>query len=109
MPNIVRFICVALLLGALAPLPYGYYTLLRIVATGTFAWAAIVSAQGSAKAFVWVFAILTLIFNPIIPIHLPKALWAFIDVGSAILLLATGRVLAPRDDIRSEKERDSWY
>ena len=34
------------------------------------------------------FGFLALLFNPIIKIHLPKELWAIIDIGSAILILS---------------------
>ncbi|GAG75103.1 unnamed protein product [marine sediment metagenome] len=39
MPVFVIYITSAMLLIAVAPLPYGYYTLLRLVVTGVFAWA----------------------------------------------------------------------
>jgi hypothetical protein len=38
--------------------------------------------------FPWVFAFLALLFNPIIKIHLPKGLWAVIDICSGILILS---------------------
>ena len=103
MPNIVRYGCVALLLAALMPLPYGYYTLMRLVVSATFVWAALVSRKRQSGSLIWVFVFLALIFNPIIPIHLPMEIWAIFDIGSAILLLATGKLLSLRDNETSGK------
>ena len=75
-----------LFIGA-APLPYGYYMLLRLVATGVFFWAAYISYERKCDVLPWVLGLLALVFNPIFKIHLPKELWAVIDVGTGILLL----------------------
>ena len=64
---------------AVFPLPYGYYTFLRIS----------VSIVGCIAAFdlvnkgnpLWViFAGIVILFNPFIPIHLSRDLWFFIDL-----------------------------
>jgi len=73
-----------MLLVALAPLPYGYYTLLRIVvgaATGYLAW----SHASRLRLDAWVFILggIAVLFNPIIPIHLGREVWTFIDVAAA--------------------------
>ncbi|MDD5580967.1 MAG: hypothetical protein PHY16_17045 [Methylobacter sp.] len=79
-----------LFVGA-APLPYGYYMLLRLVACGVFAFAAFVSFDRKHKTLPWVFGLVALLFNPIIKVHLPKEVWALVDVATAILLLATAK------------------
>jgi hypothetical protein len=89
MPIAVIYITAALLLIGAAPLPYGYYTLLRIVATGVFVWAAYISHERKNEVLPWIYVISAIIFNPIIKIHLPKELWAIIDIGAGILLLCT--------------------
>lgn len=87
MPITVIYIGVAMLLIGAAPLPYGYYMLLRIVATGIFVWAAFVTYERKNDVLPWVFALLAILFNPIIKIHLPKELWAVIDVSAGVFLL----------------------
>ena len=74
------FIAAAILcIIAVFPLPYGYYTFLRIS----------VSIIGCIAAFdlvnkgnpLWViFAGVVVLFNPIIPIHLSRDIWFFIDL-----------------------------
>ena len=89
MPAQVIYITAAMLFLGVAPLPYGYYMLLRIVATAVFVWAAFVSYEHNKATVPWVFAILAILFNPIMIIHLPKELWAAIDIVAGVLLLAT--------------------
>lgn len=83
-----------MLLIALAPLPYGYYTLLRLVATAVFIWAALVSYQRQATLLPWLFALMALLFNPVFKVYLPREVWMFIDLGAAVLLLVTRRHFA---------------
>lgn len=88
MPVAVIYIAAVILILGAAPLPYGYYTLLRLVATGVFIWAATVSYKRKEPVLTWVFALLAIVFNPILKIHFPKEIWAVIDVGAGLLLLA---------------------
>ena len=89
MPITIVYLTASLLfLGAL-PLPYGYYTFLRIVVTITLVWAAYVSDLRNEKSLLWIFGVLAILFNPVIKIILPKELWIIIDIGVGVLLLAT--------------------
>ena len=85
------YIISALLLIGAAPLPYGYYMLLRIAACGFFIWGAVITHEQNNQYLPWVFVLLALLFNPIIKIHLPKELWAIIDIASAYKNLDFGR------------------
>ena len=89
MPPIVIYVAVGMLWIGAAPLPYGYYTLLRLVVTIVFAWAAYLAHQRKHNILPYVFGLLGLLFNPIIPIYLEKTLWAVIDIAAGIFLLAT--------------------
>jgi FtsH-binding integral membrane protein len=91
MPLAVIYICTAMLLIGAAPLPYGYYTLLRIVACGVFAFSAFISYERKHNLLPWVFGLLALLFNPIITVHLPKEVWAIIDIAAGIFLFFTAK------------------
>jgi prepilin signal peptidase PulO-like enzyme (type II secretory pathway) len=93
MPLIVLYVGTAMLLIAAAPLPYGYYTLLRIAAFGIFGFAAFISFDRKYKLLPWAFILLAIIFNPIIKVHFSKELWALIDIAAGIFLLSTARLL----------------
>lgn len=84
----INIAAVLLFVGA-APLPYGYYMLLRIIATGVFVWAAFIAYERKHGSLPWVYGALALLFNPLIKTHLPKELWALVDISSGILLLST--------------------
>ena len=88
MPYHVIYIVSAMLFIAIAPLPYGYYTLLRLVTTGLFIWAAIIISERKSKYLIWLFILFALLYNPIIKIHLEKETWGFINIISAIFLLS---------------------
>lgn len=91
MPAAIIYIASALLALGAAPLPYGYYTFLRLVACAVFASAAYISLKKKARILAYVYGGLALLFNPIIKIHLPKDVWAVVDIASAALLLATAK------------------
>lgn len=67
----------ALLLLALLPLPYGFYTPLRLVVCGATLLLAYQEYQlhNQVSGWVVVCVALGLIFNPIIPVHLTRELW----------------------------------
>jgi hypothetical protein len=79
-----------LLVIATARLPYGYYTLARIVTCGIAAWIAIVGFQvvPVIKAWSIALALIALLFNPILPIHLNRSMWLYLDIGAAGMFVA---------------------
>lgn len=82
-----------LLMLATMPLPYGYYTFLRIVTCGFSALLSYRSfnSEGGDKSFwSWLFLFVAIIFNPIASIHMDKGVWIFIDatLGSLFLLIS---------------------
>ena len=88
-----------MLVLCLAPMPYGYYTLIRLVATGMFLWAAAVSLKSNKQIIPWVFVLLALLFNPVLKVHFAKEVWAWIDIISALFLVSTyGHRSTPRNE-----------
>ena len=84
---------------ALAPLPYDYYTLLRIVVSGAASLIAWREAQsGTTRAWFWVFVATAIVFNPFIPIHLSRDSWFFIDLAIAGVFVAYGLLAGSRRD-----------
>ena len=96
MPLFVTYATAILLLLGAAPMPYGYYTLLRLVACVVFALAAFAAQARRYATLPWVFGLMALLFNPVFKVHFPKRLWALIDIAAALLLFATARLLAGR-------------
>ena len=79
------FLFVALFDG----LPYGYFTLLRFVVCAVGAYIAYKTYEKDNESLlIWLFGGIAILFNPIIPIHLTREVWWFIDliVGGVFLL-----------------------
>ncbi len=87
LPAALWLVPTAALLFALAPLPYGYYTLLRIVVCAASVLIAYNSFQRVGKVSLGsgVMIGIALLFNPLIPIHLSREIWAPIDIGAAFV------------------------
>jgi len=82
-----------MLFGALAPWPYVYYRLLRLIVCVASVFVVLVTY--SLKQIWWtcIFGLIALLFNPLIPIHLSREIWQPIDVICAILFVVVSIVL----------------
>jgi len=99
--KVVKIVIAALLLLAIASLPIGYYTFLRIVVCIASVVLCIVYFE-NIKLLAIIFGIIAILFNPILPIYLSKETWIPIDVITAIVFVVS--VFIPvekdiRDDI----------
>ena len=81
-----------LLLLALLPLPYGYYQFLRIVAAVASGFIAYQSFSDGKQTWAITFGAISILFNPIIPIHLPREVWAPVDIVAAVTFLAGWKI-----------------
>jgi hypothetical protein len=93
-PKNIIYFTASMLLIAIAPMPYGYYSLLRIVIFGIFTWGAIISYGEKDLTTTFFFVIIAILFNPIIKIELNKGLWVFIDIAAGIFLLRSRNILS---------------
>ena len=90
---ILAFIAAIILLFALAPLPYGYYQLLRFVVCGVSAYVAFIAYTWQKMWATCLFGFIAVLFNPLIPIHLPREVWQLIDVVCVFLFIAIAAIL----------------
>lgn len=89
--RLLCFICAGLLLLAIAEMPIGYYTLLRIVVTIGAILVIISDYEEGINAWVIIFGLIAVMFNPIIPIYLhDKELWVMIDIIVAVIFGVKG-------------------
>jgi hypothetical protein len=76
---------------AILPLPYGYYTLLRLFITGISAFLAhreFTLNGGSRNLWVWALGGMALLYNPIVPFYSTKSVWIILNLISAVMLFA---------------------
>ena len=77
----------AVLLLCLAPMPYGYFTLVRVLATVVFGIYAYRCFAVKKEGLALVFATLALLFQPFAKVGLNRVTWNIIDVIVAIGLI----------------------
>ena len=83
----INIILAALLLLCLAPMPYGYYQVVRFISMVIFAVMAYKYWNQEKKALAVTFGALALLFQPIFKVALGRAMWNIVDVMVAIGLL----------------------
>ena len=74
-----------MLILALLDMPYGYYTLLRLVVCGMGVFVAIFAYNSRKFWAVYLFGFIAVLFNPLVPIHLDREIWRGIDIVCAVL------------------------
>ena len=95
--NTASKISAVMLLIAILPLPYGYYILLRWVVCISAIFSAWVANELGKKSWLFLMAIIALLFNPLVPIHLDKGTWVIIDFIAAILFLVSIFKIKPKE------------
>ena len=85
----VYLILAALLLLCLAPMPYGYYELVRFASMVIFAVMAYQYVQEKRNTLAVVFGALALLFQPFVKIALGRTIWNIVDVIAAIVLIVS--------------------
>lgn len=83
--SILCAICAGMLLFAVSKHGYGFFTALRFLVCGSstyVCWEAF-----SSKQAWWAvgFGAIAVLFNPVMPIHLDRNIWEWIDIGVAAL------------------------
>ena len=91
-----QIIASLMLLWALNPSnPYGYYILLRYVCFTVFLYLTYLAYENDKFNWIWIMGISTLIYNPIIRIHLNREIWSIINVISIVIVLTSIFIFKP--------------
>lgn len=92
---IARFITTALILIALTNQQIGYYKFLRWIVCATAIYSAFVSYVKSEKMNfgVWLFGLIAILFNPIIPFYLGKNTWQKADIIVAAIFVISAFII----------------
>ena len=83
----IKIILAALLLLCLAPMPYGYYQLVRFVSMIVFGVMAYKYWNQEKNALAVTFGVLALLFQPFLKVALGRTMWNIVDVIVALLLI----------------------
>lgn len=83
----LKLILAIALLLCLAPMPYGYFMLVRIVATILFFIFARKYYVAKKEELAITFGVLAVLFQPLFKISLGREVWNMVDVAVAVLLM----------------------
>ena len=86
MKHLKLILAIALLL-CLAPMPYGFYMLVRFFATVIFGLMAYRYHQEKKENLMITFGALAVLFQPLIKIPLGRTVWNVVDVVIAVVLI----------------------
>lgn len=86
-----------LLLLCIAPMPYGYYQLVRFVAMVVFGVMAYKYYEEKKSVLAITFGALALLFQPFIKVALGRTMWNVVDVAVAIGLIVLFMIEKGRD------------
>lgn len=87
--TLARIVAAVLLLVAVGRNAYDFYTIMRWIVCGVCAYGAYLEFERKRTVWAWLFAIMAIAFNPIVPVRLSRGTWAPIDVLAAAVLVAS--------------------
>lgn len=103
--KLIYLILAAILLLCLAPMPYGYFILVRFLTMVGFGYMAFQYFKQRKEMLTWTFVTLALLFQPFAKIGLGRTVWNIVDVIVAIGLIVLfiiewkGRKKAPSNTV----------
>lgn len=80
-------IAIIILLIAFGRLPYGYYTFVRIFICGVSVYSAFLLMKKDSNYLGWLFIIIGILYNPIIPIYLTREIWQYLNIITATIFI----------------------
>ena len=104
--RLFALVATVMLVIALADLPYGYYTALRIIVCGVAAYGVQVARRANTEGWMVALGLIAIVFNPIIPIYLDRGVWAIVDLIGAVVLLTSALTL-PGKAVEAQNSHDS--
>ena len=87
---VLYLVCSVALFLAMADMPSGYFTFLRILVTVGSAFRCLDDLASGRSSWFWIFGCMAILFNPIIPVYLhDKESWFLFDLIGGILFLVS--------------------
>lgn len=89
--TVLKISLTILLFLCLADMPYGYYQLVRFIATFIFGYLAFIVNSDNKKnnLLVAIYIALAILFQPFIKIALGRTIWNIVDVIVGVFLIAS--------------------
>lgn len=106
--SIIRIFTIIILVLALGDNAYSYYNFLRWTVCIVAVYWAYESHSQLYNGWAVTFSVIALLFNPIIPVHLDRGLWAVIDLGVAAIIGASILILDKPAESGTFKRRNIY-
>lgn len=87
--RIIKIVLAILLLLCLAPMPYGYYELVRFVAMAVFVILGYLAFKEKKEILGLIYIFLALLFQPFFKVALGREIWNVVDVVVAVGLIVS--------------------
>lgn len=88
---------------AVLPMPYEFYVLLRWAVPAMAIWMCIVAGGQKKRGWVTIFVLVAVLWNPILPIEMPRSAWVFFNVaGLAVFARAGTQLMASKPALRPD-------
>ena len=87
--NWFKILAILFLLGAFGNNPYSYYQVLRWTILGVGGYSAYLAYNSGRKMWAWIFGIIALVFNPVIPFYFSRNTWQLVDMIVAIIFFVS--------------------
>lgn len=79
--------------------PYGVYVLTRWVVCSAAVFVLVVAARSKQWWAAWVYGVVALLFNPVLPFHLNKATWQPLDITAALAMVLAIVLVRERSEV----------
>lgn len=86
---LIRIIAALMLLIAFSDLPYAYYQILRWVVCGVTGYGAFNAYESKNNAWMWIFGITAVTFNPFAPFYFKRETWQLFDIAASVILFVS--------------------
>jgi len=87
--NWFKLIAIVFLLGTFGSWPYAYYQILRWVVCAVAVYSSYFAYQLKKISWAWIFGIIAVLFNPILPIYFTKEIWQLVDIIVAVIFFVS--------------------
>jgi hypothetical protein len=88
------------------PMPYGYYTLSRLVVSACSIYFAYKLKKNNDEPFMLVFGFVAILYNPIYPVHLnEKSIWVVVNILTSFLFFTKRKELNLHDQNNTKKTK----
>jgi hypothetical protein len=86
--KLLWLITTLLVLALIPSMPYGYYPVMRWIVCTACVWLAVSAHKRQQEGWTWCWVALAGIYNPIMPVHASREVWAVVNIVTIVVIAA---------------------